>query len=177
MSLINKIEEQLAIGFTGKINILDKSNDQLLGVVLLDDGVIVNAKYGDHSEDKAMIDLIISDTRGVVQFKFIVEPEIIPVSKRSTIINLENIKARAARVMQDIGRSDRLRPPESLSLGVDDKFVSNGDDIDWLEFKALCAVLDYPIVKDIYENSDLHERELTSALISLREKKAIVVRG
>ena len=42
--IISAIEEQLMIGFTGKLNLLDKDSSQVLGCVYFISGKMVNVK-------------------------------------------------------------------------------------------------------------------------------------
>ena len=61
MSLIAKLEDQLSIGFTGKVNVLEQKNHQFAGEVLFREGEIVGCRHGDFEGAQGLLYLIISD--------------------------------------------------------------------------------------------------------------------
>ena len=62
--ILNTIEEQVIINFTGKINILNSENKQMLGAILISDGQLVNAKYMGVEGVKAFYNACIDENLG-----------------------------------------------------------------------------------------------------------------
>ena len=57
--LLGLIEEQIAVEFDGKINVLQNSNRQLLGVVYIREGLLIRAEYKTQSAMKALFSIYI----------------------------------------------------------------------------------------------------------------------
>ena len=175
MSLIYKVEEQSSIGFTGKLNILDKKNHQFMGEILFKEGEIIGCHYDRFKGTQGLLYLIISDVVSEYDFYFVVEPEM--VSEAGRIINFDYIKERASNIVRQFYASNRLRPPEDIRLLVQKNFLRSGKNIDFQEFQILCAITDCATVQEIYKAVEFHEYEITNALVSLRQKEAIKVVG
>ena len=179
MGLIHRLEEQISIEFTGKVNILGQENSQFMGVVLFQDGDIVDCKYEVLVGEKALLHLIVDDVTSKRKFRFVVEPEIVSLSKHA--IDFKHLKKRASQIVERFVHSKNLRPPEHLNLLIPEEFISEKKErypsLNSGEFKVLCAIVDYSNVKDIYSSLNLHEYEITDLLVSLRKKKAVKVVG
>ena len=81
IDIINSIEEQRSVKFTGKINLLSESG-QLLGSLLFVEGEFVSSKYKESNGLKSFYNMLIDsyDKKGI---RFIVEPEIIDSFNRN----------------------------------------------------------------------------------------------
>ena len=78
MSFISKLEEQLSIGFTGKLNALVQENYQFVGEVLFREGEIVGCRHHDFEGTQALLYLIVSDVVSEKEMNIVIEPEMIP---------------------------------------------------------------------------------------------------
>jgi len=74
--LFRSLDEQTLVGFTGRVNVLDRLTHQMLGVVILKDGQIFRTQYRGVSGLKAFYNIVIEGAQLVPQ-EFVVEPEII----------------------------------------------------------------------------------------------------
>ena len=175
MSLIYKIEEQLSIGFTGKVNILDKKNHQFMGDILFREGEIIGCNYNNLKGSQGLLYLIISDVVSEYDFYFVVEPEMVLGMGR--VINFDYIKERASEIVRQFYSSKKLRPPQDIRILVQKKFVLAGTEINFQEFQILCAITDCATIEEVYSMVEFHEYEITNALVSLRKKGAIKVMG
>ena len=173
MSLIYKIEEQSSMGFTGKINILDKKNHQFMGEVFFREGGIIGCQYDNYRGSQGLLYLIISDVVSEYDFYFVVEPEM--VSETGRVINFDYIKERASDIVRQFYYSKKLRPPGGIRLLVQKKFIVSGENINFQEFQVLCAITDCATVEEVYNVVEFHEYEITNALVSLRKKGAVKV--
>ena len=181
MALIKILKEQETFGFTGRINILDKKSGQFLGVIMQEEGVIVSARYHQEKGKKALYRLTIDDLQQEQEssstLKFVVEPEIIEDADRGFELTVAAYEKMAKQLFEKTETSKRLRPPGHLRVSLNSNFIVEGEDVDATEFDVMAVISDYSRVNEIYENSNLFEFEVTSALVSLRRKGAIKVLG
>ena len=175
MSLIYKIEEQSSIGFTGKVNVLDKKTHQFMGDVLFREGEIIGCQYGNLKGSRGLLYVIISDVVSKYDFYFVIEPEMILGEGR--VINFDYIKERASEIVRQFYASSKLRPPMDLRVLVQKKFMLSGAEINFQEFQILCAITDCAAIEEVYSLVEFHEYEITNALVSLRKKRAVKVVG
>ncbi|PIK14274.1 hypothetical protein [Halobacteriovorax sp. JY17] len=174
MSLLGTIEEQTTFGFTGRLNILNRTSGQYLGIVLIADGLIVDCKYSGLKGEKALY-LALFDDMDHTPLKFIVEPELVPEEHRNFSLSFEDFKNNSQSLYIKHRESKALKPPLDLKLILNGDFVSIGADVSASEFKLMNVLTEYSLVADIYNNCDLYDFEVTAALVSLRKKKAIKV--
>ena len=174
MSLLGTIEEQTTFGFTGRLNILNRTTGQYLGIVLIADGLIVDCKYGGLKGEKALY-LALFDDMDHTPLKFIVEPEVVLDEHRGFSLTFEDFKVTSQKLYLKHRESKELRPPMDLKLILNGDFISIGDDVTAAEFKLMNVLTEYSLVEDIYNNCDLYDFEITAGLVSLRKKKAIKV--
>lgn len=175
MSFIKTVEEQVAFRFTGRINILLASNNQFLGRVLLNEGVIVNATFKGQHDKPAMFSIIFEDLDGKFPMKFVVEPEVVPSIECKMKADIEKIKKEAARLYEQRSKSLKLRPPDSLHLMIDSDFIIEGAGLSYDEFQVMDMLTEFSKVGDLYKHLDMFDYEITKVLVSLRKKKALKV--
>jgi hypothetical protein len=172
--LIHILSEQAVFGFTGRINIILKSNRQFLGAITQNEGLIVDAQYKGHQGKKALFTLIIED-RQPDNLSFIIEPEIIDQSEGVLHLSVEQLKKEAVTYIEDHLASQKLKPSKDLVLTVHPDFIVKGEEINGDEFSILCTLTEFSKVGDLYENSPLLEHEVTKGLVGLRKKGALRV--
>jgi hypothetical protein len=175
MALLEILKDQSAFGFTGKINLLAKTNGQFQAAIYQSDGQVVDAEFQKLKGKKALYHIIYLDVEGVDQFQYVVEPEIISANHFVTQLSYENLKLEAEAIFQKYIDAKKLRPPGNLKLIIDPEIVVNNDRLSKEEFQVLLTISDWSKVSDIYINCTLLEYEVTDALVSLRRKKAIKV--
>ena len=175
MSLIYKIEEQLTIGFTGKINILDRKTRQFMGDILFKEGKIIGCHYKNRKGSQGLLYLIIADVVSEYDFYFATESEIILGEGR--VINFGYIKERASEIVRQFYSSKKLRPPKDIRVLVQKEFITSGAKINFQEFQILCTITDSATIEEVYGAVEFHEYEITNALVSLRKKDAVKVVG
>lgn len=175
MGLLEVLNEQSAFGFTGKINVLVKSNGQLFGTVYQNDGTIVDAEAQNLKGLRALYRMIFSDVESNDFLKFIVEPEILKSENFQLNLSLDELKREASAKFQEYIASKKLRPPESLKLVIDPEIIVSSNQVSPEEYDVLSVLTEWSKVSDVYKYSNLLEYEITNALVSLRRKKAIRV--
>ena len=75
------IEEQIAVRFTGKVNILASFNRQFLGHILFKDGDVIQVTFNANKGLKAFYQLIIQEY-SLNSFDYVVEPELVNEDQR-----------------------------------------------------------------------------------------------
>lgn len=174
-NLIEVLKDQAAFGFTGKINILSRDNNQFLGVIYQQEGLIVGAHVKDIKGKKALLKMIFDDVESNENFKFIVEPELLSPEVLTMKISFEDIKKEAQTFFQEYVNAKKLKPALHLKLVIDPEIIVSKDDITPEEFDLLMTLSEWCKVSDVYKYSKLMDFEVTRALVSLRKKRAIKV--
>mgnify|MGYP006298373833 CR=1 FL=1 len=175
MGILNVLEEQETFGFTGRINILDKATGQFLGVLLQEEGTLINAVYRDVRGKKALFRVVLEDLKTEPSVRFVVEPEVVEEADRRFELSLHEFKKEARSLFEEAEKTRHLRPPDDLSLVIRSEFIVKGPDVTAEEFEILNALTEYHRVRDLYKNSNLFDFEITNALVSLRKKGALKV--
>jgi hypothetical protein len=175
MSLLATVSEQAAFGFSGRINVLLKSNNQLLGVVFQYEGKVIGALAGQQKGKKALFYLIFHDVDSIDKYRLVVEPEIIGPSSFMFEMSFEEIKLNAEKQFPEFLKAQKLRPPDNLKLIIDPEVILNNQEVSADEFSVLSTLTEFSLVRDVYQFSKLLEFEVTNALVLLRKKRAIKV--
>lgn len=168
------LEEQVILGFTGKINIQDKATSENIAAILFYEGEIINAQYRAQKEFKALMRIFV-EVKINQELKFIVEPELLEKKNQKIRMSFDDIKVEAMQAVAKYLETIDEKPPEDLILKIKPEFIIEGEDIDENEYELLCAITNHEKVKDIYSHCSLYEHEITDAFISLRKKEAIKV--
>jgi len=176
-ALLNILDEQSAMGFTGKINILRRDNSQTHAVVLMFEGKIINCQAASRSGEKSLLDVVFRDVSNSMTFKVIVEPEVVTLDDGLFEWSVEELKRRAREVYENYLNSRKLKPPGHLKLVLNADFIIEGATVEPDEFDVLSAISDYSRVQEIYDHCPLMEYEITRALVSLRRKGGLKVIG
>ena len=69
----------------------------------------------------------------------------------------------------------KLRPPGDLKFRLDVSKIDIYTQLTKNEFDVMKCIVDYPVVKNVYDQCELLDFDITNALISLRKKGAILV--
>ncbi len=175
MSVLETIEEQSSFGFTGRINVLKATDGQFLGVIFLKDGDVVSSQFARKTGLTALISLLIADLESLVDYRLVVEPEIVNESDVEFGLKVSDIKARSSKLYQEHLEAKKLRPPNELRLMINPSYINDGEKPDSTEFAILKTLVEYSKVEDVYKHTDLFEFEITKGLVGLRKKSAIKV--
>ena len=173
-SLFQLLDEQVSLCFTGRINILKKDNNQIMGFIILLNGKVVNSRYFNKVGIKGFNHIILDDFF-TKEFTYVVEPEII--GEENILISLpysklvENLKVLFTKTKESL----QLKPPESIQFYIDCEFIEKGPHINASEYEILCLLSDYSHMKDILLNKNMLDYELYNSLITLRKKGALKV--
>lgn len=172
--VIEVIEDQVTVKFTGKINVLNEETKQGLGFLVLHEGDIVSAQYLKSRGLKAYYSIFV-DMADSHPLEFIVEPEVIEDYERNIHYPFSVLTTRLHLILKKYESAKKNRPPGKVKLLINSDFLGEGDDVTSNEYDVLLTISDYNRVDDIYENCALLDFEITDALVSLRKKNAIKV--
>lgn len=173
LPLFESLDEQTAVRFTGRLNVLDRLSRQLIGVVILKEGEILRCDYRGVFGLKAFYNMAIESAQLVLQ-DFVVEPEIITNEVQEIHFSYPELKAGALDSIERFKTYAGHRPPGELRLMVRPDFLSiKKDPITDIEFRVMCAITEWSKVEDLYRHCPLQDYEITEALVHLRKKEAI----
>jgi len=175
VDLIKVIEEQTVFAFTGKINVLQKNNNQYRGAIWQKDGFIVQAHMGPLRGKKALLRIVFDDLETPDHFSFMVEPEVVALDESSFQLSYEDFYRELQRIYNSYQKNKKLRPSDDLRLAVSGDFILSGPELSSQEYDVLCAISDNGQVAALYADSPLYDFEITNILVHLRKKKAIKV--
>lgn len=174
--VLNVVEEQMAVQFTGKVNILATYNRQFLGHILFKGGEILQVTFSGHKGLKAFYQLIIQEY-SLQSFDYIVEPEVVEEKERQIHYPFAVIKNKLADVIKLHQESLKMKPPENIKIVIDAGFLEDTLPVTPQEFSVLEALTEWNRPFDIYQNCELMDHEITWALVSLRKKGALKILG
>ena len=172
--LIHILEEQVSVGFTGKINAQNKLSKQHLGFITILDGEIINCIYKGASSLKAFYSLCIDEFESK-DLSYVVEPELVDGSRNNIHYPYSVLKRKIADVVEGYRKSNKNRPPGELKIIIKPEFITSGDGVSESEYSLLNTMSDFNRVDDIYKYSKLLDFEVTNSLVSLRKKNALKV--
>lgn len=168
------IEEQIAVQFTGKVNVLSNYNRQFLGHLLFKDGEIIQAIYQNHKGLKAFYQLIIQEY-SLQSFQYVVEPEVVEEKERQIHYPFAVIRNKMAEVLKLYRESLKLRPPDNVKILVDAEFLNDSISVTPHEFDVLDTLTEWNNPADIYQHCPLLDHEITQALVGLRKKGGLKI--
>lgn len=173
--LFKGIEEQRLVCFTGKINILRTENKEFVGSLFLMDGQVINAHFGEMPPLKAVFELTLAYQNDVDSFDLVVEPERLDKSVKKLSYPYLTLKRLLEEQYLSYRKSSESRPPDHLKLLIKPEFIKGGGEVTPKEYSLLAVISDNNLVKDIYEQSELFDHEITELLVNLRKKDALKV--
>ena len=172
--LMNVIDEQMAVQFTGKVNILATFNRQFLGHVLFKNGEVIQVTFEGFQGMKAFYQLIIQEY-SLQSFDYVVEPELVDEKQRQIHYPFAVIKNKMQDVIRLYKESLKLRPPENVKILVDSEFMDDSLPVTPQEFDVLLTLTEWNSPFEVYKNCQLLDHEITLALVSLRKKGALKI--
>jgi hypothetical protein len=170
--VLGVVEEQIAVQFTGKVNILATFNRQFLGHILFKNGEIIQVLFGPHAGLKAFYRLLIQE-HALQSFDYIVEPELVEERQRQIHYPYTVLKNKIAGIMKAYQDSLKLKPPENVKILIDAAFIASSLPVSTEEFEVLITLTEWNNPYDIYQHCYLMDHEITVALVSLRKKGAL----
>lgn len=172
--IIDTIEEQLSVQFTGKVNILSTFNRQYLGHILFKNGEIYQVIFQQHKALKAFYQVIIQEF-SLQSFNYVVEPEVVEEKERQIHYPYAVMKNKMADVIKSYQESLKFRPPENVKILIDAGFIDDTFPVTPQEFEVLEILTEWNSPFDIYQHCQLLDHEITMALVSLRKKSALKI--
>lgn len=176
LKIFEILDEQAMVNFTGRVNILQQTNRELLGVIIVREGDVFRAHYKGVQGLKAFYNIII-ETAETLHVDFIVEPEIVGEEDKQIHYPYSVLKNRAQEVLERYSKVAGLRPPPHVKLLAKASILTSEEDIGEAEFQVLCALTEWSKVEDLYRYCPLLDFEITESLVSLRRKNALEVVG
>ena len=176
MKLIDTVLENMMISFSGRVNILDSESKQFIGSLTQIEGNIINATLGKSSGKKALASLLMQDHCDE-DFLVVTEPELVSASERSFNMDEKAFFKFKNDYLEQYELLNRLKPADNLHFGINSEKIDIYTPLSHEEFNVIKLVLESQLSKDIYNSSNLLEFDVTKALISLRKKGIILVRG
>ncbi len=168
------IEEQVAVKFTGKVNLLSATTRQFLGHVLFKDGDVIQVRFQGHQGLKAFYQLLIQEYT-LQAFAYVVEPEVVDEKERQIHYPFSVLKSKLPEVLKQYRESLKLRPPGQVKVVPDPEFIRNSTPVTNLEFEVLETLTEWNKVDDVYQHCKLLDHEITLAMVSLRKKGALKI--
>ena len=176
LKIFDVLDEQAMVSFTGRVNIIQLTNRELLGVVILKDGYVCKANYKGVHGVKAFYNIVI-ETATTLHVDFIVEPEIISDEDKQIHFPYSVLKTRSEEVLDRYSKVAGLKPPPQVKLVPKSDILISHHEMGEAEFQVLCALTEWSKVEDLYLYCPLLDFEITESLVSLRRKNAIEVVG
>lgn len=172
--ILATIEEQVAVQFTGKVNVLATFNHQYLGHILFKNGEIYQVVFQNLKGLKAFYQLIIQEF-SLQSFNYVVEPEVVEDKERQIHYPYAVIKNKMSDVVKQYRDSLKYRPPENVKILIDSEFLEDTLPVTPQEFDVLETLTEWSSPFDIYQHCPLLDHEITLALVSLRKKNALKI--
>lgn len=174
LKILDVIEEQVAVTFTGRLNVLSTENHQFLGHLLFKDGEIYQATYKGHKSLKAFYQIIITEFEHN-NFDYVVEPEVVSDTERHIHYPYSVLKNKLAEIMKSHKEALKFKPLSNVKIIIDPEFIAGFAPMNGAEFAVLETLTEWSSTDDIYQHCPLQEYEITDALVSLRKKEALKI--
>jgi hypothetical protein len=174
LKIMSVIEEQIAVEFTGKVNILSNFNRQFLGHLLFKDGEVIQVIFNRNKGLKAFYHLIIQEY-SLQSYEYIVEPEVVDEKERQIHYPFSVIRNKMADVLKQYRESIKMRPPDKVKIAVEAKFLTSSLPVTANEFEVLDILTEWSNTCDVYQHCPLLDHEITLALVGLRKKGALKI--
>jgi hypothetical protein len=116
MNIFRIVEEQFAFNFTGRINILQKTNGRLLGYLRQKSGNIVDARFFSATDRAGLYNLIMYYLENQDLVKIVVEPEVVENIDNSLSLSFDDFFIIAQEVKTQVPKINKFRPPDDLKI-------------------------------------------------------------
>lgn len=170
--VLSIFEEQVAVGFTGKLNVLSTFNHQFLGHVLFQNGQVVQAKLDDYTGMKALYHLLLQEA-ALQSHQYVIEPEVVEEREDFFQTPFPILKSQLIEWVKLHHETLKHRPPENVKILIDADFLEDTLPVTPSEFEVLASLTEWNRPYDIYQHCSLLDHEITTALVSLRKKSAL----
>ena len=176
MSLLKTLQEQVHIGFSGRVNLLIGNEKRYAGHVLMDGGVVVDCRYEGATGKPALLMAVSYDTFNSSLSK-VVEPEIITNDMKMITLSVDEFAAEAKEYLRKSIRLHKIGLPKGVAFSVKREAIFE-DDLELLqdEYNLATLLWDFKSFSDIIEDTDMEEERVSIALFGLREKKVLRVK-
>jgi hypothetical protein len=174
-ALLGILEDQISLGFSGRLHLLSEQKQQL-GIILIKDGEMISAEYVGLVGVKAFYSLII-DCEFERKINTILEPEIVKAYQRNIHFPLSLLKKRVLQLVEIYKVTRAKKAPDDIMVELVPEAIFQDVDITGEEFDLMLTLCHYKLIKDVYDHCPLLDFEITNALVSLRNKKALKVIG
>lgn len=174
LKVMSLIEEQVALMFTGKVNILANFNRQFLGHILFKNGEMIQVSFENHLGLKAFYHLVLQEA-ALQSYEYVVEPELIDENNRQIHYSFGVIKNRMNDILKLHQSSLKFRPPHHVKILPDAEFLEDTLPVSPEEFEVLKTLTNWNDPFNIYQHCPLLDHEITMALVSLRKKGALKI--
>lgn len=172
--VLDVIEEQVAVQFTGKVNVLSSFNRQFLGHILFKNGELIQVTFNGVKGLKAFYSIIIQEY-SLQSFDYVVEPELVDDKERQIHYPFAVIKNKLGEVIRQHKESLKLRPPENIKILIDAEFLEDSLPVTPQEYDVLSTLTEWNNPADLYQHCLLLDHEITLSLVSLRKKGALKI--
>jgi len=174
-ALLGLLEDQVSLGFSGRLHLLSEQKQQL-GIILIKDGEMISIEFVGLSGVKAFYSLMI-DVEFERKISTVLEPEIVKAVQRNIHFPLSLLKKRSLQLLDVYKIARAKRPPNNILVDLVPEAIFQDVDITGEEFDLMLTLCHYKLIKDVYDHCPLLNFEITNALVSLRNKKALKVIG
>jgi hypothetical protein len=174
LRIISILDEQVAVSFTGKVNVLSNFNHQFLGHVLFRDGEIIQVRFSNQHGMKALYHLFLQEF-SLQSFQYIIEPEVVDTTDKQIELPYPLLKKKMAEDIKEYQATLKHRPPENVKILVDAAFLQDSLPVSQQEFEVLATLTEWNSTYDIYQHCPLLDHEITGALVNLRKKSALKI--
>lgn len=171
--LLNVIEKNCSVSFSGKINLLSENDKRFLGSIYLSDGKIVNATFGITEGENGLFSTVYKSHTS--DCKVVTEPELIISSMHAFSMSYDDLISFLNIEKENLSQMKKLIPPNDLHILIRPEFVTGTEELTNKEFQLLSTISDFSKVEDIYRYSLFLPSITTSVLVALRKKSALKV--
>ena len=175
MNLLEILDEQSVVTFTGRVNILASTNQQFLGAIYMESGFIVNAEFKAGRDKRALFQVLYEENQDSDSFSYVIEPELIDEKLLAFKLEVDAFRNELDKFFSKYRETEKFVPPKGIKLVIDSEFIEEGDHVTSDEFEVLSVLANYNSVEEIYDKCGLYDFEITTALVNLRQKGALKV--
>lgn len=172
--LLQVADEQSAIQFNGKINLLSEKNSQLLGSIFIINGEIIHLFYKKRQSQSALENLVFDIVKGHEQIRVVEEPEVVTEKIQTLKLKATELRQFVADFMDQVTKLESLRPPLDVCVLPIAKAIKENAELSSLEFDLISTMTLDVQVESIYK-SDLMPYEIDRGLYNLRKKGLLKV--
>jgi len=176
MALLKTLQEQVHIGFSGRVNLLDGNEKRYAGHILMDGGVIVGCRFEKATGQPALLLATSFDSRHDSLSK-VVEPEIISSDMKTMALSVEKFSNDAKDYLRKVLRLRKVGLPRKSLFSINkSKLLKEETELLSDEFNLASILWDFKSFSDIIEKTAMETERVGIALLGLKEKKILLVK-